>query len=399
MSFMKRLEPWVLVLGVALVLGPACHGQAVPSTALTATAGPYQTVTGTVFDPSGAPAPGVEMWVTPGGSLLQEVKSGAGGKFTISWQPMNFEPGAMAPAIQSMLWGRDIEHNFAATLQIDEKTTNADLHLQSGLTLSGSLQDTNGVAVKTATLRILMMSPPINSVVDRQATTVNEQGAFTINALPRGRPYSLMVTAPGFGAPSVQITANQTQTASLQLPPIQLKPADQRLEGRVLGPDDLPVPGATVRASGAGQPTDITRTDTNGHFALKVCAGQVRLIAVAPASAAGSANGRLGSGTVQAQAGDLNAVVKLGPRRSGPASAAQPPTAVSPAQPSPRLLIPAQPSVPNPAPPTEPAGGWGAIGSWAQQHTVALVVLVCAQTLVLFGAAGMIVWLLCRKGS
>jgi hypothetical protein len=281
-----------------------------------------------------------------------------------------------------------VEHNFAATVKIDEKTTNADLHLQEGFTLSGSLLDASGAAVKTASVRILMMTPPLGAVVNRQPATVNEQGVFTISALPRGRAYRLMVTAPGFGAPRVPLMSNETQTASLQMRPIQLKAADQRLEGRVVGPDDKPVPGAVVRAVGTIQPDDMARTDTNGHFALKVCEGQVRVMASASAGLPNTANGRLGGGSVQAQAGDLNVVVKLGVRPEGSAMA----------QPA-AVLNPAPPSPPAATPPAEPGGEAGAIGSWMQQHTVALAALVGLQTFLLFCAAVLIVWLLLRKGK
>ena len=376
------------MLGLALLSSPACRGQATPSSALAATARPGQTITGTVFDPAGAPAPGVEVWVTPGSSVLQEVKSDAGGRFTIPWQPVSVRAGTAIPAIESLLWGRDVEHNFAATVKIDEKTTNTDLHLQEGFTLSGSLLDANGAAAKTASVRILMMTPPLGAVVNRQPATVNEQGVFTISALPRGRAYRLVVTAPGFGAPRAPLMSNETQTASLRMRPIQLKAADQRLEGKVVGPDDKPVPGAVVRAVGTIQPEDMARTDTNGHFALKVCEGQVRVMASAPASLANTANGRPGTGTVQTQAGDLNVVVKLGVRPEG-AAMAQPAAVLNPAPPSP----------PAAAPPPKAGGGGGDYSSWMQQHTAELAVLVGVQAFLLFCAAVLIVWLLLRKGN
>jgi hypothetical protein len=123
--------------------------------------------------------------------------------------------------------GRDLEHNFAATVAIDEKTTDLDLHLQEGLNLSGLVQDKDGAPVKTATLRLVMMTSPMNSPFNRQPATVDEQGAFAISALPQGQTYSLIVTAPNYGSASRQLAASETRTASLQLPPIVLTAADQ----------------------------------------------------------------------------------------------------------------------------------------------------------------------------
>lgn len=345
------------------------------------------TITGTVFDPSGAPAPGVAMLVTPDAILTADVRSDDAGKFAISWQPFNFGTAAAPPAIEYFLVGRDLEHNFAATAGIDAKTTNVDLHLQPGLTLSGSVQDNNGAAVKTATVRLIMRTPTISSEVTRQPATLDAQGAFTISALPQGQAYGVMVTSSGFGSANVPVEASQTQITSLQLPPIQLKPADQRLEGQVLGPDDKPVPGATVRAIGTGQPSAITTTDASGHFALKVCEGTVRLLANSPPN---TGNNQLGTGQVQAQGGDLNVVVKLTPLQTA-AGIAQPPVPV-------RIGTP-QLSPPRSAPLKAQRWTFAAISGWAQQHRAAVFVLLFLQAATLTIAAGAVFWLTRRKGS
>ncbi len=247
------------------------------------------TITGTVFDPSGAPAPGVEMSLMPRGQS-QDSKSDAGGKFTVSWPPVMMWIGGARPVIQ-LLVGRDLEHNFAATASVDENTTNRDLHLKAGLVLSGSVQDHNGAAVNTATVRLTMTIPSTSSAVGAQPATVDEQGAFTFSALPQGRAYDLTVTAPGFAYTNVLVAATDTQTASLKLPPTRLKPKNKRLEGWVMGPDDKPVPGATVMVSGAGQAIASAHTDANGHFALMVCEGTVHLTAMVPNNQ--NNNGRL----------------------------------------------------------------------------------------------------------
>jgi hypothetical protein len=342
------------------------------------------TITGIVFDPSGAPAPGVTFLVTPGGALNQDLKSDAGGKFAVSWRPLQFPPGAGPQNIVYLLVGRDLEHNFATTVEVDEKTTNLDLHLQAGLALSGSVQDNEGAPVKTATLRLFMTAARSTAMIDPQAVQVDEQGAFRYSALPPGRAYRLNVTAPGFGNATAQVAETETQTARLQLPPIQLKPADQRLEGQVVGPDDKPMPGVTVRVNGPGQPSASAPTDANGHFALKVCEGMVRVMAsVQP----GAANGQFLSGNVQAQAGDLNVVVKLAGRQVAPvpvqgpgAGLARPPAALSWMEQSRQVPL------------KEPIWSWAGILDWPQQHRVAMIVLICAQIAVLLGTAGAVFW-------
>lgn len=269
-----------------------------------------QTVTtsGTVFDPSGAPDPGVTLWLAPSG-IAPDTKTDASGKFAVSWRPIQ--------SMETLFVGRDLERNFATTVSIDRTTTNVDLHLQGGLALSGSVQDNNGAALKAATVRLFITGPGMSAMFIRQPATVDEQGAFAFSVLPRGQTYSVNAIAPGFASTFVKIGADQTQTASLQLPPIKLQPADRPLEGQVVGPDDKSVPGATVQVSGQGQPTASTRTDANGRFALKVCEGLVTVYASAPRNTEGS---QPGSGNVQAHAGDLNVVVKLRAQAAVPAA-------------------------------------------------------------------------------
>jgi hypothetical protein len=177
------------------------------------------TTSGTVVEPSGTPAPGVALWVSRGDALAVESKSDAAGKFEVSWSP--------AQSVEALIGARDLGRNLAAAASIDPLTTNIDLRLQEGLTLSGSVRDEKGAALKTATVRLFITGPWMSSQFIRQPAKVDEQGAFTISALPRGQNYGVYATAPGFVSASVRVEADQTQAASLQLQPIQLKPNSQ----------------------------------------------------------------------------------------------------------------------------------------------------------------------------
>ena len=112
-------------------------------------------ITGTVFKELLRPADARgDSPALPGGGPVQDITSDAGGRFAIPWQPHRFGTGTQPTGIEYLLVGRDVKHNLAAVVQIDEKTTNMDLHLQVGTTLSGFVQDANGVPVKTATVRL-----------------------------------------------------------------------------------------------------------------------------------------------------------------------------------------------------------------------------------------------------
>jgi hypothetical protein len=344
---MKRVNKLVLVFGLALVFQNVCLGQPAPITANLGGVGiraqttgantnvvirlgsnsvlrtaavpniglPGRTtlpVTGTVLDPSGAPAPGVLLSATAAVGLKQNLKSDADGRFAFSWQSLTRDIIPVNPVIvERVLVGRDLERNLAATAKYDESTTNIEFCLQPGLILSGSVQDSHGAAVKTASVRLTMSNRGSSLLIGGQPATTDEQGAFNFRALPQGGAYQLSVSAPGFGSANVPVLATATQAASLQLPVIVLKPADQRLEGVVIGPDNKPAAGVQVRVTGVGQPLPTTasvqRTDDSGHFALKVCEGNVRVyVTVVPAIGVQAA-----SGTVSAQSGDTNIVLKL----------------------------------------------------------------------------------------
>lgn len=274
------------------------------------------TLTGTVFEPSGAPAPGVAMSVEPRTVYNHEMKTDANGRFTVSWKPM--ASGMVLPAGGYLLVGRDWERGFASAIRIDAKTTNIELRLQRGFTISGYVQDINGTPLTTATVQIYLNNSPMGSLGNRQAATVDEHGAFTFSALPPGQFYTFTADAPGFGHNQMSLTSNQTQAPTLKLPAIKFKSADHPLEGYVLGPDGKPVQGINVEAHGPNQPILGTRTDTKGHFAFKVCEGVV-YVSARPADPFTS---QFGSGSAQAQGGDLNVLVKLPARQADPAVSA-----------------------------------------------------------------------------
>jgi protocatechuate 3,4-dioxygenase beta subunit len=134
------------------------------------------------------------------------------------------------------------------------------------------------------------------------------QGVIEIKGLPQERHYSLNVTAKGYGSTNLQAQIGDTKTNRCEFPAVVLKAADQKLAGQVLGPDSKPVSGATVILQGDGQPGGNTRTDAQGHFILDaVLEGAVRLFANGQ-----DAGGNYMNGSVQAQGGDTNVVIRFG---------------------------------------------------------------------------------------
>jgi protocatechuate 3,4-dioxygenase beta subunit len=347
------------------------NGQAMPANAR------MVTTSGTVFDPDGTPVSGVRLSVMPAFGMNAEVRSDAAGKYSITWQARiagaragAAAPGGAAaiPAIQYLLLARDQEHRLASAVDLDEKATNVDVHLQAALTISGFVIDPGGAPVTNAMIGILLRAGNnASSILLQQPVTVDALGAFSITPLPQSQRYTLTAKATGYGTDTRRLAAAETETTSLQLPPFTLKVANLKLQGRVVDADDKPVSGARVSVIGTGQPVDTTTTDSNGHFLCQhVCEGPLQVFASGQPAINGSAS-------VQAQGGDMDVVVKVGVDATGS-----------------RIIRQAAPRT---APLKPPPWSWTAFSQWPAQHPKVMVVLLGAQVTALLGTAGGLFWL------
>ena len=131
----------------------------------------------------------------------------------------------------------------------------------------------------------------------------NTPGQFEIPALPPGRKYGLVVSAPGCGQKMLNNVNASAEAGRMELDPFELKPANLKLAGQVLDADDKPVAGVNVILNGEGQPNGNTRTDREGRFRFEhVCEGTARL----------QANNQNSFGNISAEGGDTNVVLRLG---------------------------------------------------------------------------------------
>jgi protocatechuate 3,4-dioxygenase beta subunit len=258
------------------------------------------TTSGTVFDPSGAPAPGALVDVLSVGVLSSPARSDANGKYSLQWQ-------TTLRTNKPVLFVRDPAHNLAATGEIDTNTTSLDLYLQPGLTLAGEVRDSDGRQVTNATVQLVPFPPadPKWGMNRQPPTNASPEGLYFFNTLPQGAPYRVNVSAPGYGTGTVTASGADTQTRQFRLPAIVLNFANQQVAGQVIGLDGKPCWGAEVTVSGDGQPAGrISHSDASGHFVItEVCTGLLNLRADPPGSAVV---------TVQAHGGDTNVIVKLG---------------------------------------------------------------------------------------
>jgi protocatechuate 3,4-dioxygenase beta subunit len=320
------------------------------------------TISGTVYDSSGNPAAGVHVGVTPSWGQVDSATTDKNGEYSVHWQD---QPGVRGA--KYFVVAQDTERNLAALEEIDAKKTHASLHLEPGFSITGTVQDAEGKPLTSANVNLNMMAGNMGGMVSREPVRVDSDGTFTIPALPKGQMYHVYVSASGCGSAQRPISKNQSQTNSLQLATIRLRTADRELAGQVLGVDGKPLSGVQVYTYGNNQPNVNARTDADGHFQFKVCAGPINVNAYVQ-------GGRNSFGTTEARGGDMNVVVKIGaPQRRQPIIRA--------------LSLKPQP--------------WtlGALIAWPAGHKTPTVVLLALQTVVLLGTGAAVFWMTRKRQS
>jgi hypothetical protein len=305
MKFGKR----VFVLGAVLALNQICYGQSLtPAAGSNAPAPPN--ISGTIFDPSGAPAPGVVLELLPASaSSRRQVKSDETGKYTLSRQVRR---GAAGSGRGGGTWliAREERRNLAAVQAVDETTTRLDLNLQPGLTISVRVEDPNGKPITNATGQVGTYWQNSDGTAGRVSRGVNippqpgkadDLGRVRFSVLPQGLPYGISFRADGYGAGGQDIPEADTHTAHLDRVVVVLKPANLVLAGRVISADGQPVAGATLLVSGMMQPNIHATSDAKGYFSARVCEGAVTV----------SANRNGVIGVAQTVGGSTNVLIQL----------------------------------------------------------------------------------------
>ena len=297
----------LLVSAAAVLMGVCARGQTPQEAAV-------KKITGIVHQPDGRPAAGLPVrmvgsffgFVTPG----SEIKTDAGGKFEMEWNPRRQGLGTAAIGNSGCILVRDAEHNLAVAQDLDEDAGTLDLKLAPALTLSARVES-DGKPVTNATVALIFWSGNSGMHLTDLSSKTNAPGRFEIPALPTGRKYGLMVSAPGYGRAQMNDVGASADAGRMELDPFDLKPANLKLAGQVLDVDDKPVAGANVNISGDGQPNGNTRSDREGKFQFeRVCEGLVRIFA----------NNQGSSGNISAEGGDTNVVLRLGTIRAGTAA-------------------------------------------------------------------------------
>ena len=213
-------------------------------------------ITGIVRDSSGVPAPGVRVSFHPGrrpmAPLYSETTADENGRYemTITQDSRGFGFWSGPVNNTDFILARDLDRNLATirdfgstnsdpfNQKIEPLPTNIDLILQPGITISGSVRDTDGSPVTNATVDISMLSSHFIVNLWPQPAKVDAQGMFTLPALPQGREYEFWqgIKAKGYGTAYARVEAKDTETNHYEFPAFVLKRADRKLAGQDSGP-------------------------------------------------------------------------------------------------------------------------------------------------------------------
>jgi protocatechuate 3,4-dioxygenase beta subunit len=258
-----------------------------------------QKITGIVHRPDGQPAAGLPVkMIGSFGPNVADVKTDAAGRFELEWNP---RPSMMQNDATLCILVRDVEHNLAVAQDLEEDAGALDLKLAPGLTLVGRAE-AGGKPITNATASLVFWSGNRGMWLAGLAQT-NTPGKYEIPALPPGRRYGVIVSAPGYGQKQNHNLEISAEPGRQELDVMELKPANLKLAGQVLDDNDKPVVNANVDLNGDGQPSAHMRTDHEGRFSFEhVCEGPLQV----------SASSQRSFGNMSAEGGDTNVVVRLG---------------------------------------------------------------------------------------
>lgn len=224
MSFRKWA--WMVVVVAAMNGFPLACGQALPN-GRDFPQIKSLTLTGSVFAPSGAPANGVGVIVpanihpqTPSDNIWEPRSfTDENGGYSLTWWQRS-------PSVPTVLLARDVQHNLVATANIDQKSSNVDLRLQPGLTISFKVEDPVGNPITNAEAQLNMLFGKCGVPLTRQhsGSGAAERDRIEFAALPAGYRVWGWVRAPGHSLVYLPLATNGSKlTNSLDLGVVVLK--------------------------------------------------------------------------------------------------------------------------------------------------------------------------------
>jgi len=248
--------------------------------------GSQVTITGTIFEPSGAPVPNAHISIWRNSGCLAVTSADADGKYSVQWWAP-IAQGNAAP-VASVLMARDPAHNLVTARNLEATNTQLDLRLAEGLELSGSVQDPAGNPLTNLQVRLVGQIDHNNPHGALEQTVTDARGSFRFGGLLQEREYTIYVNIPvpgtgvstdGYGSRNGILAGKDTLTNRYVFPVFVLSKADRKIAGYVVDGNKNPLAAVSLNVAGVGQPTMLrVTTDENGHFALGgLCDGLLKV--------------------------------------------------------------------------------------------------------------------------
>ena len=254
-------------------------------------------IAGVAHQPDGKPAASLSVWLVGDFSQKGPVKTDAQGRFEFRASSPRMRGGDNALCVLA----RDTERLLAAAQDVEDAADEINLQLAPAITFAGRAV-CEGAVVTNATAAVIFWCGNRGFHLRDFTAGTNVPGNFEIQALPTGRRYGVVVSAPGHGQQSLYQPEDAGEPGRRELQAVELKPARLKLAGTVVDEDDKPIADASVNMQGEGQPTANVRSDREGRFHFdQVCEGSVRLYA----------NAQGGVVNTTAEGGDTNVVLRL----------------------------------------------------------------------------------------
>jgi len=260
-------------------------------------------IRGRLCDEQGRPLPDATVQVIP--FSYSTAQSDDQGRFELNWDRAFFDQVGFDPALSV----RHVERELAVIFTVENPDKPVDLLVKPGVAICGKVLTAEGEGIASAAVQLMVNRDNWSTTYFRQGFSTDENGTYSIVALPRGNDFRLAAEANGYGRTEIDVSTERESVSPLELEPIVLHVARLSVAGRVLDEDGKPVAHAKVRVSGSGQRSRNVETDKQGSFTItNLCEGDVRLWASVPSSDL--------SGDVRAEAGSTGIEIVVGTQRT-----------------------------------------------------------------------------------
>jgi hypothetical protein len=258
---------------------------------------PGKMVSGTVVDPDGKPVAGAQ--VAPLSVTNFHVLTDKQGQFDHGWSP------EWAGDLKEFFFMvRHLGRNLAAGVEIDGDTKTIRIELEPALTLTGTVEDPNGVPIAAARVGLLLRRGWTGGTPVKKVTT-DQTGRYEFTALPQRQEYINYADAEGFWRNQITTGIINRTIDREEVGPIILKRPILSVSGMVVHAGGKPVADIQVHLGGEGQPELHSKTDADGRFAFeKVCCGPIQI----------SAKNETLFGMIETEGGAKNVEVVVRPR-------------------------------------------------------------------------------------